>query len=73
MSGREPDVEIRARVRAAVVRFERTADVELNAHPAPERESERTNLPDDVARDTTYEDIEVRWRLGARLEARQRR
>jgi hypothetical protein len=30
--------------------------------------SERENLPDEVEPGVTYEDIDVRWRLWARLE-----
>ena len=66
MTDREPDVEIGARIRAAEVRFKSKPGVELAAHPTPEHESERTNLPTHVARDSTYENVEVRWRLGAR-------
>jgi hypothetical protein len=68
----EPDVEMSARVRAAELRFECKPRVELSAHsnaPATaEHESERTNLPDEVAPGVTYRDIEVRWRLAARLD-----
>ena len=71
MRARDAAVEISARVRAAEVRFDETPEVELRAHPAPEHESERTNLPARVARATTYKRVEVRWRLGARLEQRR--
>ena len=66
MTDREPDVEIDARIRAAEVRFQSKPGVELAARPTPEHESGRTNLPMHVARDSTYTNIEVRWRLGAR-------
>ncbi|HYZ27491.1 MAG TPA: hypothetical protein VE570_00430 [Thermoleophilaceae bacterium] len=69
---REPDVEIAARVRAAELRFECKPHVELGAHAdAPavaEHVSERENLPDEVEPGTTYRNVEVRWRLAARLE-----
>ena len=66
MTDRGADVEIGARIRAAELRFQSKPGVELGAHPTPEHESERTNLPADIARDSAYENVEVRWRLGAR-------
>jgi hypothetical protein len=72
MSRREPDVEISARVRAAELRFECRPQVELGAHansPATaEHESERDNLPDEVDPGIVYRNVEVRWRLAARLD-----
>jgi hypothetical protein len=72
MSEREPDVEMVARVRAAELRFERKPHVELGAHangPATvEHTSERDNVPDEVESGKTYRNVEVRWRLAARLD-----
>jgi hypothetical protein len=72
MSEREPDVEMAARVRAKELRFECKPDVRIGAHadsPASvEHVSERENLPDEVEPGVTYRDIEIRWRLAARLK-----
>jgi hypothetical protein len=72
MNDREPDVEMRARVRAREVRFECKPEVQMGAYadsPAKaEHTSERHNLPDEVEPGVTYRDVEVRWRLAARLE-----
>lgn len=69
---REPDVEMSAKVRAKELRFEYKPEVRIGAYansPADaEHVSERHNLPDDVEPGVTYRDIEVRWRLAARLE-----
>jgi hypothetical protein len=69
---REPDVEMAATVRAKELRFECKPEVEIGAHadsPASaELVSERTNLPDEVEPGVTYRNIEVRWRLAARLK-----
>jgi hypothetical protein len=72
MSDREPDVEMAARVRARELRFERKPRVELGAHANAradvEHTSERDNLPDEVEPGKTYRNVEVRWRLAARLD-----
>jgi hypothetical protein len=72
MSDRPPDVEIAARVRAAELRFECKPRVELGGHANTQarliHESERDNLPDEVEPGETYRDVEVRWRLAARLD-----
>jgi hypothetical protein len=72
MSGRPPDVEIAARVRAAELRFECRPRVEIGGHANAAatfiHESERDNLPDEVEPGATYRDVEVRWRLAARLD-----
>jgi hypothetical protein len=74
VSNREPDVEMAARVRAKELRFECKPQVELGAHanaPATvEHTSERDNLPDEVEPGKTYRNVEVRWRLAARLDDR---
>jgi hypothetical protein len=63
---------MRARVRAKELRFECKPEVQIGAHansPAnAEHESERKNLPDEVEPGVTYRDVEVRWRLAARLQ-----
>jgi hypothetical protein len=68
---RDPDVEITARVRADELRLEGKPEVRLAAHadaPASaEKESERTNLPDELEPGVTYRDVAVRWRLAAWL------
>jgi hypothetical protein len=72
MSEREPDVEMAARVRAAELRFECKPHAELGAHPngpaTVEHTSERDNVPDEVEPRKTYRNVEVRWRLAARLD-----
>ena len=69
---KEPDVEISAFVRAKELRFECKPDVEVGAHadsPASaESVSERKNLPDEVEPGVTYRNVDVRWRLAARLD-----
>jgi hypothetical protein len=72
VTGREPDVEIAAAVRAKEVRFECKPEVDVGAwadSPASaESVSERENLPNELEPGVTYRDIAVRWRLAARLE-----
>ena len=72
MSEREPDVEMSAKVRAKALRFDCKPEARIGAYansPASaEHVSERQNLPDEVEPGVTYRDIEVRWRLAARLE-----
>lgn len=72
MSGREPDVEMRAAVKAKELRFEVIPQVEVTAHGdspyTAESTSERENLPDgDLEPRATYRDFAVRWRATARL------
>jgi hypothetical protein len=72
VSDREPDVEMRASVRAKELRFGCKPEVRIgawaNAPASAEHESVRENLPDEVEPGVTYRDVEVRWRLAARLE-----
>jgi hypothetical protein len=70
----EPDVEIRAAVRAEELRFECKPEVRVHAwSDAPataESSTERENLPDELEEGVTYRNFAVRWRLAARLEDR---
>jgi hypothetical protein len=72
MNEDEPDVEIRAAVRADELRFERKPKVDVVAHADPpataESVSERENLPDELEPGVTYRDFAVRWRVAARLK-----
>jgi hypothetical protein len=69
---REPDVEMSAKVRAKELRFECKPEVRIGAYAdssaSAEHVSERHNLPDEVEPGVTYRDVEVGWRLAARLE-----
>jgi hypothetical protein len=71
VTDREPDVEVAATVRAEELRFECAPRVSVRVHadsPAdPESVSERHNLPDQVEPGVTYRDVEVAWRVSARL------
>jgi hypothetical protein len=71
MTDREPDLEMRAAVRAEKLRFQCVPDVEVRAYadsPADaESGSVRENLPDQVEPGVTYRDVRVRWRAAARL------
>jgi hypothetical protein len=68
----EPDVEIRAAVRAGELRFECKPKVDVVVHadsPATaESVVERENLPDELEPGVTYRDFAVRWRVAARLK-----
>ena len=64
MTGREPDVEIAAIVRADELRFECKPEVLVRA---AESVSARENLPDEVEPGVTYRDIAISWRVAARL------
>jgi hypothetical protein len=68
----EPDVEIAVTVHADELRFECVPEVSVRAYanePASaELTSERRNLPDEVEPGVTYRDIEVVWRVAARLD-----
>jgi hypothetical protein len=68
----EPDVEIAANVRAAELRFECAPEASVRVHSdspvSTEHVSERENLPDTVEPGVTYRDIEVAWRVSARLQ-----
>ena len=70
-AAREPDVEIAARVRARELRFESKPNVRVVVYSdAPAEggtEGERDGLPDELQPGVTYHDIDVRWRVGARL------
>ena len=72
MSGREPDVEMRAAVKAKELRFEVKPRVEVTAHGGSphtaESTSERDNLPDgELEPGVTYRDFAIRWRAAAQL------
>ena len=71
MTGRPPDVEIVAAVRADELRFECKPKVDLvpyaNAPAEFEHDSERENLPDEVEEGVVYRDVAVRWRAALRL------
>jgi hypothetical protein len=64
VTGREPDVEIAAIVRADELRFECKPEVVVRA---AESVSARENLPDEVEPGVTYRDVAVAWRVAARL------
>jgi hypothetical protein len=68
----EPDVEIAVTVHADELRFECVPEVSVRAYanePASaELTSQRRNLPDEVEPGVTYRDIEVVWRVAARLD-----
>jgi hypothetical protein len=72
VKGRQPDVEIAAKVRADEVRFECKPNVSVAAYgdssASAEVVSERENLPDELEPGVTYREFAVRWRLAARLE-----
>jgi hypothetical protein len=75
-----PDVELRAEVKADAVRFEEQpeTDVEFTGEAVdrtdelqPEVEAgsatERENLPEEVEPDVTYRDVRVRWHAAAKV------
>ncbi|MEU8357940.1 hypothetical protein AB0C27_18145 [Nonomuraea sp. NPDC048882] len=68
-----PDVEIRASVRARELRFRARPEVSTHAETEPAGEhasgSDRTNLPAQVAAGVTYHDIQLDFRIAARLTA----
>jgi hypothetical protein len=64
VTGREPDVEIAAIVRADELRFECKPEVVVRA---AESVSARENLPDEVEPGVAYRDVAVAWRVAARL------
>ena len=72
MTGREPDVEMSAAVRAKELRFECKPTVRISAYSdspaAAESVSERENVPDELEPGVRYRDFAIRWRLAARLE-----
>ena len=67
----EPDVEIAVTVRADELRFECEPEVSVRVHASEQvwadESSTRRNLPDRVEPGVTYRDIEVAWRVWARL------
>lgn len=69
---REPDLEIKAAVRADEVRFESKPRVQVRVYAdvpvSAEFVSERENLPDTIEPGVTYRDFAVRWRAAAYLE-----
>ncbi|MET8869597.1 hypothetical protein ABZW11_42270 [Nonomuraea sp. NPDC004580] len=66
-----PDVEISATAKAKELRFHDRPKVVVRAHAEPDGEcfwgSDRTNLPDQVEPDVTYQDVRIDFRLGAKL------
>ncbi|GAA1668118.1 hypothetical protein GCM10009733_077060 [Nonomuraea maheshkhaliensis] len=66
-----PDVEIRASVKARELRFRARPEVRTHAETEPSGEhasgSDRTNLPAQVAAGVTYHDIQLDFRIAARL------
>jgi hypothetical protein len=72
MMDREPDVEIRAAVRAHELRFDSKPEVRVvpyaDSPATAESASERENLPDELEAGVTYRDFAVRWHAGARLK-----
>jgi hypothetical protein len=69
---REPDLEMRASVRAAEVRLEVKPEINVVAYsesPATaEWGSQRENLPDELECGKTYRDFCIGWRAVAWLE-----
>jgi hypothetical protein len=67
----EPDVEIVVTVRAEELRFDCEPETSVRVYSDPpgweERTSARHNLPDQIEPGVTYKDIEVAWRVAARL------
>jgi hypothetical protein len=65
------DVEIGAAASARRLRFRKRPETEVEFAGSPDHESysytERENLPDEVEPGTTYRDVKVRWRAGARI------
>jgi len=81
-----PDIDLRAEVRAKAVRFEEKpeTDVEFTGEAVdrtdevqPEVEAgsvtERENLPEEVDPDVTYRDVRVRWHAAAKVTDPRRR
>ena len=83
----DPDVEIGATAKAKLLRFRKKPRVDVNArsvvdvHPELAEHlkiegeggsrADRENLPDEVEPGTTYRDVRVGWRAGARVRARE--
>jgi hypothetical protein len=67
----EPDVEIRASVKARELTFNRPPRTRVATYARPDGQSgsasTRRNLPDQVQANETYEDVEVGYQAGARL------
>ncbi|PRX70456.1 hypothetical protein B0I32_101544 [Nonomuraea fuscirosea] len=68
-----PDVEIRASVKARELRFQARPEVSTHTEAEPGGEhasgSDRKNLPAQVTAGVTYHDIQLDFRLAARLTA----
>ncbi|MFC6886242.1 hypothetical protein [Actinomadura yumaensis] len=68
----EPDVEIRARAKADEVVHRRTPDAAAGGGAEPrgrcESGSERVNLPERVREGDAYRDVEITFRVAARLD-----
>jgi hypothetical protein len=73
----EPDVEIRASVRARELTFNKPPRTHVEPYAEPEGQSgtasSRHNLPDQVQADETYQDVAVDYRAGAKLPDTSRR
>ena len=66
-----PDIAIGATARAKKVRFTEKPETSVRFAGSPQivsgTQSERENLPDEVAAGVTYRDVEVRWAAAARI------
>jgi hypothetical protein len=72
-ASREPDVEIAGWARIGSLRFKREPLTKVEYEGESEQASARRNLPDEVHPDTTYRNVEVAWRGGARVAVTERR
>ena len=69
-----PDVEIGAVVRAERLRFVRVPEIEVNTRGEDSvSETDRENLPYSVEPGVTYRDVQVAWRVAARITSGGRR
>jgi hypothetical protein len=70
----EPDIEFEATVRSRKLRFGSPPEAEVSVHGSPGHESaietERRNLPEEVAAGHTYRNAWVRLRVAGRLPDR---
>jgi hypothetical protein len=71
---RRPDVELTAEVKSRWLRFERVPETEVRFPGYTEGESvsgtERENLPEEVQKDVTYRDSQIRLRSAGLLGGR---
>jgi hypothetical protein len=67
----QPDVEIRASVKARELTFNKPPRTRVEPYAEPDGQSgsasSRRNLPDQVQPGETYEDVEVDYKTGAKL------